>query len=367
MISFLDLQKANARYNKELKNAAARVIDSGWYILGEEVASFEREFAEYCGARYCIGVSNGLDALKLILKGYGFGPGDEVIVPSNTYIATILAISEIGATPVLVEPDEETFNLNPNLVELQITDKTKAIMVVHLYGRVAFIDEINTIAQKYGLKVIEDAAQAHGAKLNGNRTGNLGDAAGFSFYPGKNLGALGDAGAITTDDKKLAENILALRNYGSHRKYENLYKGYNHRLDEMQAALLRVKLAYLDRENEARREIAKMFNTEIRNGFIELPEVPNSDEEHVWHVYVLRTKKREMLQKHLLENGVQTVIHYPIPPHKQLAYAEWSGHSFPISEKIHEEVISIPISPVQTLSDTKEIIQILNAYIENDK
>lgn len=363
MIPFLNLQSINQKYANELKAAAARVIDSGWYILGEEVNAFETEFAAYCGVKHAIGVSNGLDALKLILKAYGFGPEDEVIVPSNTYIASILAISELGATPVLVEPSEETFNLNPDRIEDKITKKTKAILTVHLYGRVAPMNEINTIAKKHNLKVIEDAAQAQGAKLNGKRTGNLGDAAGFSFYPGKNLGALGDAGAVTTNDDELAEAVRAFRNYGSHKKYENLYKGCNHRLDEMQAAMLRVKLPYLNEENDARRVIARLYEEGIQNEQVILPKHA-LDEEQVWHVYVVRVKNREDFQQYLMENGVQTVIHYPIPPHQQKAYEEWNLQSFPVSEAIHQEVISLPISPAQTLETTKEIIRIINDYRE---
>lgn len=362
MIPFLNLKEINAQYADELKKAAARVIDSGWYILGEEVNAFEKEFAQYCGVKHCIGVSNGLDALKLILKAYGFGAGDEVIVPTNTYIASILAISEVGATPILVEPDVKTFNIDPSLIEEKITENTKAILAVHLYGRTAEMNEINAIAAKYGLKVIEDAAQAQGAIYKGKKTGNLGDAAGFSFYPGKNLGALGDAGAITTNDDELAEAIRALRNYGSHKKYENLYKGYNHRLDEIQAAMLRVKLNYLDQENEARRMIADSYQQSIDNEKIILPTVPENSQEHVWHVFVIRTQERNYLQSYLTDRGIQTVIHYPIPPHKQKAYTEWNQYEYPISEKIHEEVLSLPISPVQSIEDTKRIIEAINQY-----
>ncbi|MCP3761367.1 DegT/DnrJ/EryC1/StrS family aminotransferase [Domibacillus sp. A3M-37] len=362
MIPFLNLKEINKQYKEELKEAAGRVIDSGWYILGEEVAAFEKEFAAYCGVKHCIGVSNGLDALKLILKAYGYGAGDEIIVPSNTYIASILAISEVGATPVLVEPNSNTYNIDPKQIEEKITEKTKAILAVHLYGQTADIDAVTDIAARYQLKVIEDAAQAQGARYRGKRTGNLGDAAGFSFYPGKNLGALGDAGAITTNDSELAEKITALRNYGSHKKYENLYKGYNHRLDEMQAAMLRVKLNYLDQENEARRMIADRYHQFINNEEIILPTAPENAEEHVWHVFVIRTKERNRLQKFLTDKGIQTVIHYPIPPHKQQAYTEWKENKYPISEKIHNEVLSLPISPVQSLEDTKRIIEAINQY-----
>lgn len=363
MIPFLNLKSINDQYTQELKDAACRVIDSGWYINGKEVTNFEQKFATYCGVRHCVGVSNGLDALKLILRAYDIGPGDEVIVPSNTYIASILAISEVGATPILVEPNQADYNIDYSLIESKITSSTKAILVVHLYGLVAEMGPIIEIAKKYKLKVIEDAAQAHGAIYNGKRVGNLGDAAGFSFYPGKNLGALGDAGAITTNDDELAEKLLALRNYGSHKKYENLYKGYNHRLDEMQAALLQVKLPYLDADNEKRRVIANKYLEEIVNPIIILPEKPTNVERTVWHVFVIRTKERDNLQTYLLDNGIQTVIHYPIPPHKQEAYMEMKEESFLISEQIHREILSIPISPVQTIEETEKIIKIVNDFI----
>ena len=324
---------------------------------------FEKEFAEYCGAQYCIGVANGLDALTLILKAYEIGEGDEVIVPSNTYIASILSISSNGAIPVLVEPDLESYNLDPNKIEEKITSKTKAILAVHLYGQSANMDDINHIAKKYDLKVIEDCAQAHGAIYNGKRTGNLGHAAGFSFYPGKNLGALGDGGAITTNDRLLAEKIRALRNYGSHLKYENLYRGVNSRLDEIQAAVLRVKLKGLDQDNEKRREIASYYMNHINNHKIILPTVVNQDRlSHVWHIFVVRTKEREKLQNYLTKKEIQTLIHYPIPPHKQLAYKEWNDLSYPISEQIHNEELSLPISPVQTQEDTRLIVDAINSF-----
>lgn len=292
MIPFLNLKEINMQYADELKAAICRVIDSGWYILREEVAAFEKEFAEYCDVKHCIGVSNGLDALKLILKAYGYGPGDEIIVPSNTYIASILAIFEVGAKPVLVEPDILTYNIDLSLIEEKITEKTKAILPVHLYGQTADIDRIREIANRHQLKVIEDAAQAHGAIYKGRKVGNLGDAGGFSFYPGKNLGAFGDAGAVTTNDDEFADKIFALRNYGSHKKYENQYKGYNHRLDEIQAVMLRVKLKYLNQENEARRTIAQIYHQSIKNEHIILPVIPQNIEEHVWHVFVIRTQNR---------------------------------------------------------------------------
>ena len=362
MIPFLNLKDINEQYSNELKIAAARVIDSGWYILGQEVEKFEQAFADYCGVKHCIGVSNGLDALKLILKAYGYGPGDEIIVPSNTYIASILAISEVGATPVLVEPDTQTYNISSSKIEKSITSNTKAILVVHLYGKIAEMGAIQKIADRFQLKVIEDAAQAHGAIYEGRKTGNLGDAGGFSFYPGKNLGALGDAGAVTTNDTDLAIKILALRNYGSHKKYENLYKGYNHRLDEIQAAFLRVKLKYLEKENEVRREIAKEYLSSINNPLITLPSETKNTLENVWHVFVIRTTERDRLQSYLFNNGIQTVIHYPLAPHLQEAYLDMNNKEFPISEIMHREVLSLPISPVQSNHDTRKIIEVVNHF-----
>jgi len=371
MIPFLDLKAINAQYRDELVEASAKIIDSGWYIHGNECKAFEQEFAQFCGTKHCIGVANGLDALTLIIRAYKemgiMQEGDEIIVPANTYIASILAISENGLTPVLVEPDIETYNIDPKRIEEKLTTKTKAIMAVHLYGQAAAMDAINAIAKKHSLKVIEDSAQAHGAMLDGKRTGNLGDASGFSFYPGKNLGALGDGGAVTTNDDDLASTIRALGNYGSHKKYENLYQGINSRLDEMQAALLRVKLKHLDSETDRRREIADYYINNIKNNKIIFPitnhelQITN-DKAHVWHLFVIRTDDREQLQKYLLENGVQSMIHYPIPPHQQQAYPDWNTLTFPITEKIHAEVLSLPISPVQTLEQTKQITALLNGY-----
>ena len=365
MIPFLDLKAINAQYSDELKEATARVIDSGWYIQGDECNTFEKEFANYCRTKYCVGVANGLDALILIIRAYiemgVMQEGDEIIVPANTYIASILAISENGLIPVLVEPEITTYNIDATFIEEKITTKTKAIMVVHLYGQVVVMDEINVIAKKYNLKVIEDSAQAHGAIYNGKRTGNLGDASGFSFYPGKNLGALGDGGAVTTNDEELANIIRALGNYGSHKKYENLYIGTNSRLDEIQAAMLRVKLRYLDDEIEKRKEVANYYLNNIKNENLILPQVRNKDS-HVWHLFVIRTKKREELQKYLLDNGIQTLIHYPLSPHKQEAYQEWETFSFPITEKIHNEVLSLPISPVLSISDIDIIVDTLNSF-----
>jgi dTDP-4-amino-4,6-dideoxygalactose transaminase len=371
MISFLDLKKINAQYEIDLKEACSRVIDSGWYILGNEVAEFEKEFAAYCETEHCLGVANGLDALVLILRAYielgVMQKGDEVIVPSNTYIASILAISENGLIPVLVEPDINTFNLDPKLIEQAITVKTKAILTVHLYGQVTAMDEINVIAKKHKLKVIEDCAQAHGALYQGKdgnakKVGSLGDAAGFSFYPGKNLGALGDAGAVTTNDSKLAKTIAALRNYGSLEKYKNLYKGMNSRLDEMQAAMLRVKLRHLDKETKARQAVAQVYLQSINNSLIELPVVEDANA-HVWHLFVIKTTQREKLAKYLTDNGVQSLIHYPIPPHQQAAYQEWEGESFPVSEQIHEQVLSLPIGPTLSMIDVEQVVTVCNGFI----
>lgn len=365
MISFLDLKGINAQYRAELIEACTKVIDSGWYIQGNEYKEFDKEFAQYCGTKYAIGVANGLDALILILRAYKemgvMSDGDEVIVPSNTYIASILAISQNNLTPVLVEPDINTYLIDPTRIEEKITKRTKAILPVHLYGQTCDMEPIHTIARQYNLKVIEDSAQSHGAYYGKKRSGNLGDASGFSFYPGKNLGALGDGGAVTTNDDELAQIICALGNYGSHKKYENLYQGVNSRLDEMQAAMLRVKLRYLDHEITKRRDIADYYLQHIKNPRIILPALRAADN-HVWHLFVIRTKNRELLQKYLSDNGIQTLIHYPIPPHKQQAYKEWKEQSYPISEQIHDEVLSLPISGVQSIAQTKQIVQIVNQY-----
>lgn len=365
MIPFLDLKSINAQYHSELKQACARVIDSGWYVLGEEVKAFEEEFANYCQVEHCLGVANGLDALVLILRAYIemgiMQKGDEVIVPSNTFIASILAISENGLVPVLVEPDVNTFNLDATLLEQAITNKTKAILTVHLYGQVTVITEINAVAKKYNLKVIEDCAQAHGALYNGKKVGGLADAAGFSFYPGKNLGALGDGGAVTTNDPRLAETITALRNYGSHERYKNIYKGINSRLDEIQAAMLRVKLKYLDNEIQSRRDVAKAYLTGINNPLIELPHVED-ESAHVWHLFVIRCIKRNELSRYLQDKGIQSLIHYPIAPHKQEAYSELKSTAYPISEGLHEIVLSLPISAVLDRASIYEIINVINAF-----
>ncbi len=359
MIKFLDLYKINSRF--DIEGRIKEVLDSGWYIKGVQNEIFEKNFAKYIGSKHCIGCANGLDALNLIIKAYGFNLGDEIIVPANTFIATILAISQNGCTPVLVEPDIDTYNINPDLIEEKITPKTKAIVVVHLYGQAVQMEKIWQLAEKYNLKIIEDAAQAHGAIYKGRKTGALGDAAGFSFYPGKNLGALGDGGCVTTNDDELARKIRAIANYGSDRKYHHIYKGVNSRLDEIQAAILDLKLTKLDEDNNYRRKIAKYYLENIKNPKITLPKTYD-ELSHVWHVFVLRTKFRDELQKYLLDNNIETNIHYPTPPHKQGAYKELSNLNFPISQKIHNEVISIPISPVISLQEAKTVVDMLNDF-----
>ena len=361
MIKFLDLHKINERFREEIDARIKQVLDSGWYLLGNQDKEFEKNFAQYCGAKHCIGCANGLDALNLIIRAYGFGAGDEIIVPANTYIASILAISENGCTPVLVEPDINTYNINPDLIEEKITNKTKAIMVVHLYGQAVEMEKIWAIAKKYNLKVIEDSAQAHGAIYQGKRTGNLGDASGFSFYPGKNLGCMGDGGAVTTNDDELAKKIRAIANYGSDYKYHHIYKGVNSRLDEIQAGILDVKLPYLDKDNERRREIAKYYRENIKNSKITLPKTYD-EKAHVWHVFVVRCDDRDGLQKHLEANDIQTNIHYPTAPHKQGCYSEYAHLSLPITEKIHDEVMSLPISPVMTDEEVKKVVEVVNAF-----
>lgn len=373
MIKFLDLQTINAQYQDELKQIATEVIDSGWYLLGERVKQFEKNLAKYIGVKHVIGVANGLDALRLILKAYIemgiMQEGNEVIVPANTYIASILAISDNRLKPVLVEPDIKTYNLDISLIEQHITPRTRAIMVVHLYGQVCWSEELEVLAKKHNLKIIEDNAQAIGAEWNGLKTGALGDTAGFSFYPGKNLGALGDAGAVTTNDDELAEAVRVIANYGSKIKYQNQYQGLNSRLDEMQAAFLNVKLKYLDAENQRRIEIAHYYCANIKNKTIVLPSTidqsPITNHQsliHVWHLFVIRTSHRDKLQKHLNKNGIQTLIHYPIPPHKQQAYQNWNNQSLPITEKIHQEILSLPISPVLSMDDTQYIVEIINNF-----
>jgi dTDP-4-amino-4,6-dideoxygalactose transaminase len=391
MIKFLDLHKINAPYEVLFQEKLKTFLDKGWYILGNEVEIFEKNFAHYCGTKYCIGVANGLDALTLIFKGYielgKLQKGDEVIVPANTYIASILAILEAGLIPILVEPDEKTFNLNPKLIPNQISPKTKAILVVHLYGQLADMQQINAIAEAHNLLIVEDAAQAHGCRLSvesyqlgvgisqlgveneqqsklpsfGGVGGGFVGGSAYSFYPSKNLGALGDAGAITTNDSELAKVLFSLRNYGSEVKYHNDYMGVNSRLDELQAAFLNVKLPHLDQENKRRREIAQRYLSEIKNPKIALPFYDNS-QNHVFHLFVIRTKNRTELQNYLTENGIQTQIHYPIPPHKQKALKDFNHLSFPITEQIHNEVLSLPMSPVLTEEEVGFVIEILNRW-----
>jgi dTDP-4-amino-4,6-dideoxygalactose transaminase len=361
-IPFLDLRESYLELKTELDDAVQRVMNSGWYIHGEEVKAFESEFAEFCNVKYCIGVGNGLDALHLILRAMEIGPGDEVIVPSNTFIATWLAISYAGATPVPVEPDERTCNIDPNRIESAITGRTKAIMPVHLYGQPADMYPILEIAVKHHLKIIEDAAQAQGAKYKGKRTGGFGDAAGFSFYPGKNIGAFGDGGAVTTNDPVIAEKVRRLSNYGSKVKYSHEVKGFNSRLDELQAAVLRVKLRKLDEWNERRRMIANIYLRGLADiQGLTLPFVPEWAEP-VWHVFVVRTSERDELQKYLSGQGIQTLIHYPVPPHKQDAYKEVNYLALPISERIHKEVLSMPMGPSMAEKDVYTVIESISHY-----
>lgn len=384
MIPFLDLKKINEPYETVFQEKLKLVLDNGWYILGKEVETFEKAFAEYCQTQYCVGVGNGFDALVLIFKGYiqlgKLQKGDEVIVPANTYIASILAILQADLVPVLVEPKLETYNINPDLIREKITSKTKAILAVHLYGQLAEMDKITEIAIENGLIIVEDAAQSHGAKTNSNnlkfqipgfedskknnlnsKINNLKSAIAYSFYPGKNLGCLGDGGAITTNDSELAKVLFSLRNYGSEKKYFNEYIGVNSRLDELQAAFLNAKLPNLDADNEKRRIVAKRYLSEIKNDKIMLPFWDFSTN-HVFHLFVIRTSKRDHLQAYLAQNNIQTVIHYPVPPHKQKAFLEWNSSSYPITEKIHDEVLSLPMSPVLTEDEISFIIDVLNQY-----
>ena len=370
MIPFLDLRAINAASRLELIEACTRVIDSGWYIVGNELAQFEDSFARYCGTRHCIGVANGLDALILTLRAWKelgrLQEGDEVIVPANTYIASILAITENRLVPVLVEPDEVSYNLCPCKVETAITSRTRAIMVVHLYGQLADMPALLDIAKSHKLLLLEDAAQAHGASINGRKAGNWGDASGFSFYPGKNLGALGDAGAITTCDDELAQTLRALRNYGSHKKYQNILPGVNSRLDEIQAAMLSVKLKYLDAETKRRQEIALTYAKGICCPVIRQPIDSESTlanlAKHVFHLYVIHSSRREVLQQHLQKVGVQTLIHYPIPPHKQRAYKEWNARTYELTERLHREALSLPISPMMTDAQVSAVINAVNSF-----
>lgn len=362
MIKFLDLNKINQPYENAFQNKLRSVLDSGWYILGEEVKLFEKNFAHYCQSKYCIGVGNGFDALTLIYKGYiqlgKMQKGDEVIVPANTYIASILSIIQADLVPVLVEPKLETYTIDPNLITEKITNKTRSILAVNLYGQLAELDAINEIAIKNNLIVVEDSAQSHGATLENNKSINT---QAFSFYPGKNLGALGDAGAVITNDGQLAEVLFSLRNYGSQAKYYNEFIGVNSRLDELQAAFLNVKLPNLDAENQIRKNIAKRYLLEINNDNIILPFWDFSDN-HVFHLFVIRTPKRAELQDYLKQNGIETLIHYPVASHRQKAFKHWNNLQLPITEKIHEEVLSLPISPVMTDEEVDFVIQKMNSW-----
>lgn len=365
MIPFLSLKDITAHYRNEITEAVTRVVDSGWYLLGEEAKAFEREYATYIGTKHCIGCGNGLDALTLILRAYKelgvMHDGDEIVVPANTYIATILSITENNLVPILIEPRFETLEIDDSLIEKHITNRTKAIMIVHLYGRCAYTDTIGNLCRKYNLKLIEDNAQAHGCRFGTKHTGSLGDAAGHSFYPGKNLGALGDAGAVTTDDDELAACIRALANYGSSKKYVFDYCGRNSRLDEIQAAVLNVKLRHLDDDNHKRQQIATLYYENILNPSVKMPtRLP--DENNVYHLFPILCTKRDDLQWHLTNNKVQTLIHYPIPPHKQECYKKWENISLPITEKIHTEELSLPISPVITMDDAKRVVELINDF-----
>lgn len=365
MISFLDLKETNQLYQAEIEEAVLRVVRSGWYILGQEVERFEQDFSLYCGVEHCIGVGNGLDAISLILKSYVelgfFESGDEVIVPANTYIATILAVTNSGLIPVLVEPDINTYNVDPDRIEEKITTRTKAILLVHLYGQVSSMDKLRKIADSHSLKLIDDAAQAHGAVYNGRKVGNLCDATAFSFYPTKNLGALGDAGAVTTNDKELSNVIRALANYGTTSKYVNKYKGQNSRLDEIQAAVLSAKLNHLDNEIRQRQNLAAFYLENIHNPLIKLPRIKNM-EQHAFHIFAIRCANRDVLRQYLISKGIQSEIHYPIPPHRQEAYAEWGNFSYPISEKIAEEILSLPLRISLGWEDIEVICSVLNEF-----
>lgn len=364
MIPFLDLKETNMPYQSEIEEAVLSVVRSGWYILGDQVKSFERAYAQYCGTANCIGVGNGLDAISLILKSYKelgvLKDGDEVLVPANTYIASILAVSSSGLVPVLVEPDINTYNIDPEKIGNKVTSRTKAILAVHLYGLVSPMNELKEIARKHNLKLIDDAAQAHGAAYHEQKVGSLCDATAFSFYPTKNLGALGDAGAVTTDDSELATIVRALANYGTTSKYINKYKGENSRLDEIQAAVLAVKLKYLDKEVQARQNIASFYLRNIQNELIALPRVEQI-EQHAFHLFVVRCHERDRLQQYLSDKGIRTEIHYPLPPHKQEAYKEWNSLSYPVSEKIADQVISLPL---RISLKNEEMIRICSALNE---
>ena len=365
MIKYLELSKVTAMHADEIRQAVRRVVDSGWYLQGNENKAFEEEYARYTGTRHCVGCGNGLDSLTLILRAYMemgvMQRGDEVIVPANTYIASILAITENGLKPVLVEPRPDTFQIDDSLIEQAVTPRTRAVMIVHLYGRCAYTEEIGRICKAHGLKLIEDNAQAHGCTFGGRRTGSLGDAAGHSFYPGKNLGALGDAGAVTTDDDQLADTVRALGNYGSSHKYVFDMEGRNSRLDEIQAAVLRVKLKYLDEDNAARRRIAMRYIRQVSNPWLVLPSEEYC-QNSVHHIFPVMCSRRDDLQRYLADNGVGTMIHYPIPPHKQKCYGGWNGMSLPVTERIHREELSIPLNQTLTEEETGNIVGLLNNF-----
>lgn len=365
MIKFLDLQKITAKYADEIHEAVNRVVDSGWYLQGKENQIFETNYAHYIGTKYTVGCANGLDALIWIFRAYiemgVMEPGDEVIVPANTYIASILAVTENRLKPVLVEPSIETYQIDDNKIEEAITERTKAVLIVHLYGQCAYTDKIGELCKKYNLKLVEDNAQAHGCKFHGRKTGSLGDAAGHSFYPGKNLGAFGDAGAVTTNDEELAKVVRAVANYGSQKKYVFRYCGRNSRLDEIQAAVLDVKLKHLDEDVAVRKQVAKYYIDYIINPAIVIPIIKDWDA-HVFHIFTIRTKKRDELQKYLADNGVQTIIHYPVPPHKQECYKEWNSLSFPVTEQIHDEELSLPMSPVIAEEEVETVVNLLNKW-----
>lgn len=364
-IPYLKLKTVHEAIKNELREKFDSVLDSEWFIQGKECDTFEKEFAGYCGAEYCVGVGNGLDAIRVILQAYGIGAGDEVIVPANTFIATVLAVSYVGAVPVLVDADMESYNIDVAKIEEKITDKTKAVIAVHLYGRIAEMDEITALARKYGLKVIEDSAQAHGAVYRGKKAGNLGDAAAFSFYPGKNLGALGDGGAVVTNDKDLADKVRAICTYGSYKKYDHQLKGCNSRLDEMQAAFLSVKLKCLDRWNAERKAAAAFYNANIKNEKLILPVVKNDEtDRHVFHIYPVLCENRESLTEYLAEKGIMTNVHYPIPIPMQGAYKdeEWDMGEFPVTKRICAQEVSIPLYPGMTEEEMRYIVDSLNNY-----
>lgn len=363
MIKFLDLKSINKCYKNEIEKRIISVINSGLYLNSKQLDEFENKYAEYVGVKYCIGCATGLSALELIIKGYGFGQGDEIIVPANTYIATIWAIIHNECTPVFVEPNEDTMNIDFEKIEEKITKKTKAIVVVHLYGRIVQMEKIYEIASRYNLKIIEDAAQAHGAEYKSKKAGALGDCAGFSFYPTKNFGAMGQGGCITTNNKFLANKFRALANYGSIEKNEHIYNGTNSRLDEIQAAVLNVKIKYLDYNNKKRQKIASYYSTNIDNSILRLPQMP-STQEHVWHLYVIRTKNRNKLWKYLYDRGIEAAVYYPIAPHKQVSMNKYSSLSLPITERLSNTVISIPLYPTLSDNDVEYIVEKLNEYKE---